>query len=663
MPDAHKHSKKPAAEYEYQTTENNDNFTYESKSAFQRASVKNYICPFNIDAHELNHIKILSKTLKFVRSFFVSTMPRFLTFGQFLRPLYDYGNTNTSVYIYPINEGIAQSNLNAIINQLEAQRIEAAHQENGNKEKVIIQKKLEAEALRDEVATGFNRLFEVSILSTLFANSQAELDSISDLMGLEISREMVSIKSAWSQQEEALKSNIPCCNNQIIRNNTFDTHGLATSFPFLSTDISHATGVPIGINKKSNLPILIDMFHPSFSNFNMILFGKVASGKRVAIQLLSLRSSVISGVQSIALDADGRYCKIAATLDGNNLSLAPASKIIFNPFEIETEMARDEITGKEKTILNLQNKIEDVASIIMTMARGPVKSKYVNEVTRKIIKDIVAEEYADAGITNNPDSLYSAYGANLIGTKITRNKRNLPTIGSWYKRLCQKAASNTNFDYKYHYEYLVKYMKDYVSELGGRISYYDGQSNYDLPLDSPFINFSLSKLDTKFEKPLAHQILLSWLWEKFFKNNNEDRYKAAKKRVFVDEAYLLLYYPEATEFLNIMGQRATQRNVSLAIISQKFDEFYKNGNVNELLYSASIKLFMQEEISEVDYLKEIFKLTNGERDFLVKCSKGEAILQIGTNSSQVYLAPTGHEIELIEANPSSFIIMGNEIEE
>ncbi len=629
-------------------------------SVSSRFNMKELICPFKVDLSSLNHLKFLSQIPQFIRSFFVSTLPRFLNFSESLRPLYNFPNTNTSVYVYPMNEGIAQSNLNTIINQLEAERLNAIKLGDEAKEKVLSQKKLEAEALRDEISTRFNKLFEVSIISTVFAKSLGELDILSEMLAVEMSKTTTNIKSTWSLQEDALRSNIPYCNNKISVNHTFDTFGLATVFPFISNDISHPNGIPIGINKKNNLPILLDNFNPSFSNYNLILFGKIASGKRVAIQLLTSRSFVLAGIQNIALDADGRYNKVAKSLGGEAIAIGPASKVIINPFELEPEMVKDDITGKERTILNLQNKIADVTTVLMTMARGFIKSQYVNNTTRKIIEEVVAEEYQKAGITNNPDSLYSSSGANLIGNKIIRCKKTIPTIGSWYKSLCKKAEANTNSDLKYHYEYLVKYMKDYVGELGGSISYFDGQTTLEIDEETTYINFDLSKLNIRFSKPLACHILLSWIWEKFIKANSEDRSKAENKRVLIDETYILLDFPEAVDLLDTISQRCIKRNVSLSIISQKFDAFYKNSRLNKLLTTASVKLFMLQTESEIDYLKETFKLTNGERDFLASCSKGEGILQIGTNSAQIYIAPTTHELELIEANPSNFMIMGGE---
>ena len=41
------------------------------------------------------------------------------------------------------------------------------------------------------------------------------------------------------------------------------------------------------------------------------------------------------------------------------------------------------------------------------MARGSTRSQEVNELTKQIISEAVAEEYAALGITNNVESLYT----------------------------------------------------------------------------------------------------------------------------------------------------------------------------------------------------------------------------------------------------------------
>lgn len=54
---------------------------------------------------------------------------------------------------------------------------------------------------------------------------------------------------------------------------------------------------------------------------------------------------------------------------GVNVVISPTSKTIINLFDIEPETIKDEITGKERTIVSVENKVEDVTQGLLTMAR------------------------------------------------------------------------------------------------------------------------------------------------------------------------------------------------------------------------------------------------------------------------------------------------------
>ena len=138
----------------------------------------------------------------------------------------------------------------------------------------------------------------------------------------------------------------------------------------------------------------------------MVVFGKSGAGKGVTIKTLIARSAVLMGIESLALDAEGEYGVVADALGGLNVVISPSSNTIINPFDIEPEITRDEITGREKVVLNVENKVEDVTQILLTMARGSTRSEDVNEVTKQIIAEAAAEEYASLGITNDVNSLY-----------------------------------------------------------------------------------------------------------------------------------------------------------------------------------------------------------------------------------------------------------------
>ena len=616
----------------------------------KKKTLKELIAPSGIDASNIDHLEIISNVTRYARSFFVATLPRMCTFPELFRDMYLFGDINTSIYINPIPESKSQNELNRVINELETERIVAADRGNINRESDLGQKRLEAEELRDEIAAGFNKLYEASIVSTLFAYSLEDLERYTKLLATEMSKSLVGIKSAWGMQEEAFKSNLPLMDDQIKKTHTFDRRSMGTVFPFTTSEVGHPTGVPLGINKQTGVPILFDNFHNSLTNYNMVIFAKSGAGKSVTMKTLVSRSAVLMGVQSLALDAEGEYSIVAESLGGINVVISPTSKTVINIFDIETEVVKDEITGREKMVLNVENKVEDVTQALLTMAKGSTRSEDVNELTKQIIAESVAEEYAAHGINSDPNSLFEANPNGLQSNMLGKRKKDMPTIGSWYKRIQKKAEDNKNPDYNFHYSYLLKVMKQYIREYDGQMAYFDGQSTFDLLEGTLFINLDISQLEEKFARPLAQQILLEWIWEKYVKKNSEDREKAAKKRVLVDEAWMLLPFPEAVDFLNTMARRARKRNVSLAIISQRFQDFYEKPEAQAVLTSSDTKLFLAQDKSEIQYLKEVFKLSEGEANFLVTCLKGEGLLKVGGDSAIIQIRPTSKEFEFVETN-------------
>ena len=190
-----KKQRKPQEEYQMKNNFNDNNqLEYD---ILRKKTIKELIAPSGIDASNIDHLEIISNTTRYARSFFVSSLPRMCTFPELFRDMYLFGDINTSVYINPVPEARSQNELNRVINQLETERIVAADRGNINRESILAQKRLEAEGLRDQIASGFNKLFEASVVATLFTYNLQSLEAQSKLLATELSKTLVGIKSAW----------------------------------------------------------------------------------------------------------------------------------------------------------------------------------------------------------------------------------------------------------------------------------------------------------------------------------------------------------------------------------------------------------------------------------------------------------------------------------
>ena len=234
----------------------------EERGFLKSKTIKELIAPSGIDASKIDHLEIISNVKRYARSFFISSLPRMCTFPELFRDLYFFGDINTSIYITPIAESRSQNELNRVINELETERIVAMDRGNINRESTLTQKRLEAEQLRDEIAAGFNKMYEASVIATLFAYNMEDLDSLTKLLSTEMSKSLVNIKSAWALQEEAFQSNMPLMQDKVKKIHSFDSRSMGTVFPFTTSEVGHASGVPLGFNKQTGAPILFLNFPP-----------------------------------------------------------------------------------------------------------------------------------------------------------------------------------------------------------------------------------------------------------------------------------------------------------------------------------------------------------------------------------------------------------------
>ena len=624
------------------------NLEDKERTIFERnkKTLKDLIAPEHIDFTKSERYVTLGDKY-YVKNLYVGILPNQVNFASFLHNLYNFGNIDTSIHIHPVDTEEAKAELSKLRTNLEMELLSAT---GSNRADDMRAKVLEAQRLREEVRDGYNKIFEVSIISTLYEEDERSLNNRTDQLKEILGQQDIGLKSATFVQEEAFKSNKPLGKNYLGEWHTFDRRALACIFPFTSNNINHPNGVLIGFNMDNSLPIFYDTFYSGLDNYNMVIFAKSGGGKSTFIKMLSARSSTLDNIQNIFIDIEPEYRDICDTLGGINITISPYSNEIINPFDIVPDIVENEVTGREEEKVLLSQRINSVTSLLMTMAKGTTGiSEFYNDILKMIIKECVMAEYDRLEITEDPHSLYryeeeriDLDSGKIIGGKV---KKEMPTISSWYRQLVEKAKNNTNSTYAPYYDYLLKVMKDYSREQNGSFVCFDGQSTVEINYDIPFINFDVSQLNENSELPLAQHLITDYIWEHLVKRNT----KGHKIRVGIDEAWRMINYPEALDFLITMFRRARKKNTSTVVISQQFDEFYKE-ETKPIIKNADTKLFLPPDPSSVDDIQEVFKLTEGETLFLRNCKRGEGLLIVNNISAKLDINIPDFELEFVETN-------------
>lgn len=585
---------------------------------------------------------------QYMKNMYIGILPNQANFASFLHNLYNFGNIDTSIHIRPVDSETAKADLSTLRTNLEMEVLSAT---GNNRADDMKSKSIEAQRLREEVRDGNNKIFETCIEATLYEDDLRNLNNRVDQLKEILGQQDIGIKSAINCQEEVFQSNKPFNRNTFEEWHTFDKRSLACVFPFTTNNINHPNGVLLGFNMDNGLPVIYDTFDRGLDNYNMVIFAKSGAGKSTAVKSLSARSSTIDNIQSIFIDIEPEYRDICDTLGGLNITIAPKSNEIINPFDLIADIVENKITGKEEEKVLLSEKVNSVASILMTMAKGSLDNNiFYNDITKMIIKESVKNEYVQLQITEDPASLFTYVEEDIVNGKIIggQTKKEMPTISSWYRALEKMAQNNANETYRPIYDYLLMVMKDYSREQGGSFVNFDGQSTVKLSYDIPFINFDVSELNEASELPLAQHIICDYIWEQMVKRNKTGH----KIRVGIDEAWRMVNYPEALNFLITMFRRARKKNTSTVVISQQFDEFYKE-ETKPIIKNADTKLFLPPDETSVDEIKEVFKLTEGQANFLRTCKRGEGLLIVNTVSAKVKIEIPDFEFDFIETNQNA----------
>src|SRR5581483_4830281 len=234
--------------------------------------------------------------------------------------------------------------------------------------------------LRDKIQRGQEKLFQISIYMTITADSLEELNKITTMLENVMSTKIFYIKIATFQQLEGLQSTLPRAENQLNQRRNLDSSSAALTFPFVSSELVHESGMLYGINKSNNSLVIVDRF--SLNNANSIIFAQSGSGKSYTAKVEILRQ-LMQGTKVIVIDPEREYQQLAKSVNGTYIKLSAKSKEKINPFDFLVSSYTDEN--------DLSEHIQDLTEIISLMVGG------LDAEEKAVVDKAIIQTYKDKG--------------------------------------------------------------------------------------------------------------------------------------------------------------------------------------------------------------------------------------------------------------------------
>ncbi|HAP38033.1 hypothetical protein A2574_04060 [Candidatus Shapirobacteria bacterium RIFOXYD1_FULL_38_32] len=561
-------------------------------------STKDIIAPSAIEI-ETDYMRIDNK---FHRTLFVVGYPRFVGIN-WLSPLINFdASLNISMYIYPTDGKEILDDLRRKIAEMEAEI--STDVQRGKIVNPATQAKLEdALSLQEDLVKGVERFYQFGLYVRAIADTKEDLNRITKNIESALGALMIiTKKSALDEVERGFVSTLPICQDRLKFTRNMDTTSLATTFPFVSSDLSDDKGVMYGINEHNGSLVIFDRF--SMPNYNSVVFATAGAGKSYMIKLEAMRSLML-GSEIIVIDPENEYKDLCEAVGGQYVAFGYGEDSKINPFDLSL------VEEEGENALNA--KILSLHKLFKTMIGE------MDPMDESILDRAIMDAYKMKGITPDPES----------------QSKEPPLIEDLYKSLIGMEDPKAQM-------LAARFEKFIKGSFAGIFN-----QKTTINLENSFVVFGVRNLEEAL-RPLAMHVILDYIWTVVK--------KTLKKRILVvDEAWYMMQYPDSASFLRGIVKRGRKYYLGVTTITQDVDDFLETPFGKEIVTNSSIQILLKQHSAAIDKVGEIFYLSEGEKQLLLAADKGEGIFFAGQNHVAIKVIASEEEDRLISSNPEEIL--------
>src|SRR3989338_5377770 len=279
-------------------------------------------------------LKIESKSInlgdKIARTFFIISFPRYLSDNWF-SPIINLDKVfDVSIFIHPIDTSLVLRQFQKKVAEVQSQ-ISVREGKGMVRDPMLDTAHQDLEGLRDNLIQAQEKMFDVGIYITIYADNEMELFKVENEIKSILESKLIYLKPALFQQEEGFKSVIPIGTDLLGIHQKLNSEPLSSVFPFISFDLTSDRGILYGVNRHNSSLVIFDRF--SLENYNSVTFAKSGSGKSYATKLEILRSLMFE-TEVIVIDPEREYEYLAEAVGGRYFNIALSSIHHINPFDL-----------------------------------------------------------------------------------------------------------------------------------------------------------------------------------------------------------------------------------------------------------------------------------------------------------------------------------------
>ncbi len=121
--------------------------------------------------------------------------------------------------------------------------------------------------------------------------------------------------------------------------------------------------------------------------------------------------------------------------------------------------------------------------------------------------------------------------------------------------------------------------------------------------------------------------------------------------MIVDEAWLLMRDPEGAKFLYRAAKSARKHWCGLAVVTQDAADLLGSPLGMAVVANAATQILLRQAPQAIDALAEAFRLSEGERAYLLGAAQGDGLLASGADRVAFHVLASPAEHTLVTTDP------------
>jgi hypothetical protein len=402
---------------------------------------------------------------------------------------------------------------------------------------------------------------------------------------------------------------------------------LAASLPFSNSGINDGKGIRLGRDTSGGV-MLIDQWSRGAgledrTNNNWTVLGVPGVGKSTAIKHM-LTQEWSQNVHIIIIDPEREYKEMCETLGGQWVNAGGGE--IINPLQIKEETSAD----------------DDINTAGMTPIDRHIQ-------TLKTFFKLCIADLSDIDVAYLENGLLQTYGKHSI-TKESNpallKDDDYPIMEDLYNTLKGELKESSSEEQKAVINRLLALMRGMVGN-GANSGLWNSHTNVWLHNDFIVVDtHDLQESDDSTKRAQYFNVLTS-CWQLL----QENRVKGGRMILAIDEAYLLVdpKVPQALNYLKNVSKRIRKYGGGLCVISHTVNDFLDPAVRREgeaLLENSCYKLLMGADGKNLEEMRSLYNLTEGQCELLAAKQRGRGLFIAGSKRAEAIIEVTDKELEI-----------------